>query len=84
MDGPAVLTSARQVEEGLEVRLFNPTSETISTTLDLSGRPDPNTYPRQVQKVNFESQSLGPLEVFEGGILKTELAPKQIVTLKLT
>lgn len=84
LDGPAVLTSARQVEEGLEVRLFNPSSETISTIIDLTGRPDPNTYPRQVQKVNFESQSLGPPEAFERGIFKTELTPKQIVTLKIT
>jgi alpha-mannosidase/mannosylglycerate hydrolase len=84
VDGPAILTSARQVEAGLEVRLFNPTGETISTTLDLTGRPDPNTYPHQVQQVNFESQPLGPAEVFEGGIFKTELTPKQIVTLKLT
>lgn len=83
LTGPAVLTSARQVGDGLEVRLFNPTEKTVGATLDLKERPRPISAPTRVQRVNLESIPLEPAKNIARGVVKLTLGPKEIVTVRL-
>lgn len=78
LEGAAVLTSTRQIGEGLELRLYNPLAEVASITLRVLLRF------KQYQLVNFESQPLGDMTPFSDGVLSLELQPKQILTLHLT
>jgi alpha-mannosidase len=82
LGGPAVLTSARQVDGALEVRLFNPLGETITATLNVSDRPAGATHPRTVQRVDLASNPLGEPWALDGET-KVALKPKEIVTLRL-
>ena len=79
VEGPAVLTSARQVGDGLEARLFNPTYVPAVATLRVAGG-----YFKQAQPVDFESNPAGAIKALDGEMLAVELAPKQILTLRLT
>ena len=84
VEGAAVLTSARRVGAGLEVRLFNPTEAASAVSL---GRPDP-ALPgagwRCARPVDFESRPVGEtLSPDAGGRFGLTLGPKQIVTLRL-
>jgi len=76
--GDAVTTSVQQVGEGLEVRLFNPTGEPIKVQVEVGGGAW-----RRVQRVDLESNPLGPPRPSRGR-LRLTLAPKQIITLRLT
>ena len=79
VDGPAVVTSARQVGDGFEVRLFNPTGAAGKATLRVwDGRF------RRAQPVDFESNPAGEARALANGALDLMLAPKQIVTMRLT
>ncbi|MFH1085040.1 MAG: glycoside hydrolase family 38 C-terminal domain-containing protein [Chloroflexota bacterium] len=75
--GAAVLTSARRVGEGLEVRLFNPESHAASVALGVGDR-----Y-ASAQPVNLESAPLGDPQPIVGGQVRLELRAKEIVTLRL-
>jgi alpha-mannosidase/mannosylglycerate hydrolase len=81
--GPVVLTSLRQVGDGLEMRCFNPTPSRQRARLDLSGWPANLPAPRSATPVNFESQMLGAPEPLVNGQIAFALGPKQIVTLRL-
>jgi alpha-mannosidase/mannosylglycerate hydrolase len=83
LTGKAVITSVREIGGALEVRLFNPQTKTEAAQLDFSGRPKDALKPRQVQRVNFESQPQGKPASFTG-VFKTTLKPKEIVTLRFT
>lgn len=80
--GEVTVTSARDVGGALEVRLFNPGTKAVSAALDFRGRPKSAPQPRQVQRVNFESQPVGKSEPVTGGVFKTTLRAKEIVTLR--
>jgi alpha-mannosidase len=77
--GDAILTSLRQVERGMEVRMFNPMEQTITISLVI---PD-GGYTRVVS-VNLESRPIGPELAISGGSLTLSIEPKRIVTLFLT
>lgn len=83
LTGPAVLTSARQVGDSLEVRLFNPTEKTIGATLDLKERPRSIAAPTRAQRVNLESAPLESAKNIARGVVKLTLGPKEIVTVRL-
>ena len=82
VEGAAVTTSIRRAGDGLEIRVFNPTCETIAAVIDTTGRP-PGTGPyKTIQRVNLESTALAepkPLRAKEEITLK----PKEIATLRL-
>jgi alpha-mannosidase/mannosylglycerate hydrolase len=84
IDGSAVLTSLRQVGETLEVRLFNPTDEAAEVTLTLGELARGEQAFTRVQRVNLESDALGPAEPLKGEGVALRLGAKQIVTLSLS
>jgi hypothetical protein len=82
LEGRAVLTSARQVNGALEVRLFNPLGESMSVTLDLGSRPAGAVRLRTAQRVDFESNPQGKRWDI-GNKVGVTLKPKEILTLRL-
>ena len=83
LTGSAVMTSAQQVGDALEVRLFNPNTESVSATLAVADRPESSPRPRHVQHVDFESNPLDEPAAF-GGTVEVDMEPKRIVTLRLS
>jgi len=81
LNGAAVITSVREIEGTLEVRLFNPQTKTASARLDFSRRPRGAKNPNRAQRVDFEGHPQGKPVVFAGAF-KTTLKPKEIVTLQ--
>ncbi len=83
LEGYAVLTSSRDVDGALEVRLFNPepTPEGARLVFDAgSGRlPLPST----ARHVDFESNPSGDPLPLKDGMLSVEIEPKRIVTLRI-
>ena len=83
LEGAVVMTSCRQVGEGLEVRLFNPDTSPVEATLDVSGWSGEASRPTRLQGVNFESNPIADPVGFLDSKCKITLRPKQIVTVKL-
>ena len=79
VDGPAVVTSLRQVGEGLELRMFNPVDSGITVCVSSAGLTAP---PRTVYPVDFESNPLAPARPLDS-ICEVPLKAKQIITLRL-
>ncbi|MBM3190677.1 MAG: glycoside hydrolase family 38, partial [Chloroflexi bacterium] len=84
LDGAAVLTSARQVGEALELRLFNPTGKAIYSTITLGEPIGLAQLPTRAQKVDFEGRPLDRARAIEGGAITLRLRAKQIVTVRLS
>lgn len=78
VDGPAVLTSAEPVGEGLELRLFNPEAGPVEVRLRV-----PQRYTR-LRRVNLEGEPLGAEEPVADGALTLALRAKAIVTVRLS
>ena len=76
LEGQAILTSARQVGGALEVRLLNPETAPSTATLHVQAT--------QVQRVNLESTALGDTAAVENNRLTIAIAPKEVVTLRLS
>lgn len=83
LNGTIVISSVREIEGTLEVRLFNPQTKTASARLDFGRRPRGARNPNRVQRVDFEGHPQGKPVVFVGAF-KTTLKPKEIVTLQFT
>lgn len=78
--GGAVLSSFRRVGQGFELRLFNPSEESIQASVELA----PDLGVTDAVFVNFESVPLNETApALDAGSLRFELAPKQIRTLSL-
>lgn len=82
VNGRVAVTSVREVEGGIEVRLFNPGLEQISATIDFGGRPVAVPRPRTAQRVNLESRPLGKPAAVSGQAYSLEVRPMEIVTLR--
>jgi alpha-mannosidase/mannosylglycerate hydrolase len=82
--GEIVVTSVREVEGAVEVRLFNPRMVPAAASLDFRGRPKSSPAPRSAQRVNLESQPLGRPLALRHGILRLTVRPKEIVTLRFS
>jgi Glycosyl hydrolases family 38 N-terminal domain/Glycosyl hydrolases family 38 C-terminal domain/Alpha mannosidase middle domain len=80
--GGVVVTSVREVDGAMEARLFNPGTKTVTAALDFRGRPRAATPLRTAQRVNLESRPLGEPAAVAGGVFKTRVRPKEIVTLR--
>jgi alpha-mannosidase/mannosylglycerate hydrolase len=74
--GRAVVSSVRQVDGALEVRIFNPLEEEIETELVLG------TSYNQVQRVNLESTPLEEAQSLAEDHLTVTLGSKDIATLR--
>ncbi len=79
LDGQAICTSARWVEGGLEVRIFNPTTAAVVAQL----RPAPSLGLSDVQFVNFESKAEETAQDLVEGVADISLKAKQIRTVRL-
>ncbi|MBM3190856.1 MAG: glycoside hydrolase family 38, partial [Chloroflexi bacterium] len=80
VEGPAVLTSARLVGGGLEVRLFNPLGSAIQAEMGVG----PYDRFTSAQPVDLESNPVGESLPVEDGAVRAALAAKQILTLRFT
>jgi hypothetical protein len=70
-----VLTSLRRTSAGLEARLFNPNTHSVTALLGPAG-----SSVVSAQLVDFEHHAVGePLPV-AGGTARLDLGPKQICT----
>ena len=78
LEGPAVVTSARAVGAALEVRMFNPGTKKIASTLRVAGAG----AALRARRVNFEGQMLSELPTRAGAVPVT-LKPKEILTVSL-
>ncbi len=78
--GSAVLTSMRQAEGGLELRLFNPLAREIEASLRLGNLLSFS----QARLVDFDSQPTGGRADLVDGKVAIPMGPKQIVTLCLS
>jgi len=82
VDGPAVATSLRQVDHGLELRMFNPLGSAVTVCVGSARLAAPAAAPRTVYPVDFESNPLAPARPLES-VCEVPLKAKQIVTLRL-
>ena len=82
LEGPAVVTSTRQVGESLELRMFNPDTKPISAMIHLGAKTGKAQPAATAQRVDFEGNLVGQLAVADGKI-KITLKPKQIFTVRL-
>jgi alpha-mannosidase len=78
VEGPAILTSLRRTNIGLEARLFNPTKNVVEAILHL----DRQLPFQNVESVNFESRPISNSHVVTEGMYRCLLQAKQIVTLR--
>jgi alpha-mannosidase/mannosylglycerate hydrolase len=79
VDGDAVLTSLRQIDGGLEARLFNPTTAAARVSLIWGS----GMNPRRVSLVDLESNPVGdPLPTSDNTTMLM-LAAKQIATVRV-
>ena len=84
LDGPAVVTSTRQVGDAMEVRLFNPAAQTAKVVLRLGQAPGWARRYTHFQPVDMKSDPLDEGGPIIDGVVSLELAAKKIVTLRLT
>lgn len=78
VEGPAVVTSTRWIDGGLEVRIFNPTPAAGQARLRFTSEVNFAT----LQEVDFESQPAGDVQHLSGGAATVKLAAKQIKTVR--
>jgi alpha-mannosidase/mannosylglycerate hydrolase len=76
VDGPAVLSSLRQVGAALELRLFNPQLKSIKAKIALARSA-------KAERIDFEGHLLGPLRVTSRTAV-LPLKPKQIATVRIS
>lgn len=76
VEGPALVSSLRQVGDGVELRLFNPQTRAIAAKLHLA----PSL--RTATHTDFEGNPLRSLRVVSG-VVALALKPKQIVTVRV-
>lgn len=84
LTGPAVMTSCRQVDDALEIRLFNPAARSIAATIRFDVRPRGMAVPQWAQRVNLESEPLEKPVRLRRATHRFTLRAKQIVTLRFT
>jgi hypothetical protein len=80
VEGPAVVTSIRQVGEGLEVRMFNPNAKAGTAIL----HPGEQATYKKAQRVDLESNPLKNMRMSEPGVLRVPLKAKEIATVRLS
>ncbi len=86
LEGQAVLSSLRQVDGGIEARLFNPNAHNVRATLRLNPAAFGGALPAQAEFVDLESRPIAdaaPLQHdTQDGSLAFDIAPKKIVTVR--
>jgi alpha-mannosidase/mannosylglycerate hydrolase len=82
VDGPAVVTSFRQVAGAKELRMFNPTEGAADVRLCFHGWP--GNAPTMAQPVDLESHPIGAAIGAKEGVIPLRLTAKQILTVRLT
>jgi alpha-mannosidase len=80
VDGVAVVTSVRWVDEALEVRMFNPTTAAGEAQIRYRSDAEVST----VQWVDSESNPLEPRQNLTGSEVAVALAAKQIKTMRFS
>ena len=78
-----MLTSLRHNNGALEVRLFNPNTQTVEITLDCSEGAGNAHLPGQAIAVDFEGNPTGEAYPLRDGKVRRSLRAKEICTLRL-
>jgi len=78
VEGPAVVTSARWIAAGLEIRIFNPTTTRGQATVHFTGD---NRF-ATMQEVDFESRPTGEAQYLTAHKAVVTLSAKQIKTVR--
>jgi len=85
IEGPAVVSSFRQVDHALELRLFNPEDQAAVCTVRFDDFTKLATAaPTKAQLVDFESNPLETPKPIEKDAFELALGPKKILTVRLT
>lgn len=82
LDGPAVMTSFREVDGEIEVRLFNPETNSVTATLTWPEGLVGWSPPTRAVQVDFESQPIGEAFEISEGVIELEMNPKQVLTVR--
>ncbi len=80
--GPAVLSSAREVGKGFEIRVYNPTNSSAQASLDFIEYPGNQLPWNKYCLVNLDSQPLSGWKPIKRKI-DFESGPKKIITIRL-
>jgi len=80
--GGVVVTSVRERDGGLEVRVYNPGTTPAMAGFDFTGRPSRVAPPCFAQRIDFEGRPLGVCAKVTDGKYSTELRPKEILTVQ--
>ena len=83
VEGDVVVTSLRRVEEGLEVRLFNPNITAAAASIQVLPGLAWVKAPAHACLVDFESNLLSEIDGFDGKTVPLTVNPKQILTVRL-
>jgi alpha-mannosidase len=82
VEGAAVISAIQKTDEGIEVRLFNPTTSTIETGLVLDAVLCPK-LPVTATKIDLDYRVLEELAAPENGAVRFTLRAKEIATIRL-
>jgi len=82
--GPVVVTSYRQADGAMEIRLFNPNEQPADVAMRMPGRWQGVAEPVWADMVDFESQPTGDGLAVTSGAMYFSLRPKQITTLRIS
>jgi hypothetical protein len=82
VSGPVLVTSVRDVQGSVEVRLYNPTERTGTAVIHLAERLRTTGRVTAAQSVDLESQPIGQPVRLVRGRCRWRLKAKQIVTLR--
>ena len=84
IDGQVVMTSLRQTDQDVEVRLFNPNITPVGASLIFSKEFLRGKTPNSIQPVNFEGKSTGEELPVVHGKVEFTVQPKAIVTFRIS
>ena len=82
IDGNVVVTSIRQTNSGLEVRIFNPNMDVAKATIELSKDNPEFVTLENAELVDFEHQPISEKLGLRDGTLSMLVEPKKILTLR--
>jgi len=80
--GKVLVTSVREVDDQLEVRIYNPGVRAEPVTLDFRGHPLRGLQPDSVEQIDFTGRPLGSARPIRAGRFRASLRPKQIITFR--
>ncbi|WOO43435.1 glycoside hydrolase family 38 C-terminal domain-containing protein [Rubellicoccus peritrichatus] len=79
-----VVSSFRTIDGDIEIRAFNPASESKEMRIDLSGWPNVQSEEAKWRITNMEGIDISKENSLRDGIISSQVGPKKVVTLRIT